>query len=175
MNAQLNPDDDQFQRLLTSAAPSGALYKRVTRLSWGMALASAAIIFSLIPHWYVGLPAAILGFWISQALSGSAWAVIRGALFWSPQPGDDYRHAWLHRLAIFILLIASAIGIAAFRYVPNWRDSHLNGRPSLLAVAGSVVIGLVALSWAFGLTAWVFFSISVRLLGLSQPGCDETL
>ena len=166
MSDQLNPG--QFEKLASTAAPFGALYRYVIRLSWLTALASGLITFSLIRRWYIRLPSAVLAFWLSQALNATSWAVIRGALFWSPQPGDDKRHARLHKLAIFVVLVSSAIGIAAFRFVPNWTDFDFNGHPSLVAVAGSLVIGLVALFWAFGLTAWVLFSISVRLVGLSR-------
>lgn len=165
---QRNSNDGPFESPASSAAPFGALYTGVARLSWLVALASAALVFALISHWYIGLPVALLAFWISQALSGNAWAVVRGALFWRPEPGDDYRHARLHRLAISILLLASTIGIAAFRYIPNWTDFEFNGHPSLVAVAGSIAIGLVAMFWAFGITAWALFTISVRLVGLSR-------
>jgi hypothetical protein len=166
---QVSSGEGRFQRRLGfSSGPYGALYRLVSMLSWIVALASAGIAFALIPRWYVRVPTAALTFWISQALNGSTWAVIRGALFWTLEPGDDYRHARLHRLAIFILLIASAVGLAAFKYVPNWNDFYFNGHPSLVAVAGSLVMGLVALFWAFGIVAWILFSISVRLVGLSS-------
>lgn len=167
LEEQVDAGDGKFPRLDFSSAPHGNLYRAVALLSWLGALASGGIVFALIQRWYVALPAAALTFWISQALNGRSWAVVRGALFWKPEIGDDYRHARLHRLAVFALLIASAAGLAAFKYIPNWNDFEFNDHPSLVAVAGSVAIGLVALSWAFGLTAWVLFSISVRAVGLS--------
>lgn len=167
MPLEADSGDGVFRRLAFSSAPFGTLYRAVALLSWLEAIVSAGIVFALIRRWYFALPAAALSFWISQSLNGKSWAVVRGALFWRPEIGDDYRHARLHRLAIFTLLIASAVGLAAFKYIPNWNDFEFNGHPSLVAVAGSVAIGLVALTSAFGLTAWALFSISVRTVGLS--------
>jgi hypothetical protein len=155
-----------LQRLSDSASPGGGAYKWAARLSWLSGLVAAGILFVVIPHWYLALPVALIGFWLTTGLGGASWAVIRGAFFWKRKPGDDRRHLWLHRLSLVILLPATVVGVAGLLYLPNWKDFEFNGHPSLLAVAGSVGIGILAFVLGFGLTAWVSFRLAVRLLGL---------
>jgi hypothetical protein len=136
------------------------------RLTWCAAFVTSLVLFILIPHWYFALPVALFGFWLTTALGGAAWAVIRGALFWKPEPGDDRRHLLLHRLAVIILLPATLVGVAGLLYIPNWQDLQVNGHPSLVAVAGSVGLGLSAFVLGFGATAWALFGLAAALLGL---------
>ncbi len=169
MNQLPNAKRSLFQRLSGSAAPAGAAYMRAARLSWWIGLATAVILFLLIPHWYFGLPVALFGFWLTTAACGASWAVIRGALFWKPEPGDDYRHLWLHRLSALILVPASLVGVAGLVYIPNWQDFEYNGHPSLVAVAGSVGVGVVGFVLGFALTASSLHLVAIRFLGLYRP------
>jgi len=126
------------------------------------------VLFGLIPHWYFALPIALLGFWLTTALCGASWAVVRGALFWKPEPGDNWRHLWLHRVSAIILLPATLVGSLGLLYIPNWQDFEWNGHPSLVAVAGSIGLGLLTFILGFGLTAWTLFRLAVTLLGLRR-------
>jgi|SRR5882672_28575 len=149
-----------------SFAPGGTAYRWAARLSWCIGLVTALVLFVLIPHWYLAIPIALLGFWLSTAASGASWATIRRAFFWKHQEGDDWRHLWLHRLSLLIVLPAILVGLAGLLYVPNWQDFQYNGHPSLVAVAGSVAIGASAFALGFGLTAWILLSIAALSLGL---------
>jgi hypothetical protein len=156
------------QKLSDTAAPGGSVYTWAARLSWLAGLAAWAILFLLIPHWYFALPVALLGFWLTTATCGASWAVVRGALFWNPEPGDDRRHLWLHRMAAIILLPATIVGLAGLFYIPNWQDFEYNGHPSLVAVAGSVGLGLLAFILGFGLTAWTLHRAAAGFLGVGR-------
>jgi hypothetical protein len=158
----------ETRRILDSFAPGGNVYRWAARLSWWIGLFTALVLFALVPRWYFGVPIALLGFWLSTSASGASWAIIRGAFFWKREEGDDWRHLWLHRISLLVLLPAMSVGLAGLLYIPNWQDFQFNGHPSLVAVAGSVVIGGIAFAFGFGLTAWTLHSIATLLLGLRK-------
>jgi len=160
--------ETEHEPIGASSAPGGSAYRWVARVSWLVGVFTALAIFALVPHWYLGIPCALLGFWLSTAVSGASWAVIRGALFWKHQEGDDWRHLWLHRLSLFTLFPATLIGLGGLLYIPNWSDFEFNGHPSLVAVGGSVALGAVAFNLGFGLTAWSLHAIAALLLGLRR-------
>ena len=71
-------------------------------------------------------------------------------------------------MAAIILLLATIVGIAGLRYIPNWQDFEYNGHPSLVAVAGSMALGFLAFVMGFGLTASTLFRVAAMLLGLGR-------
>jgi hypothetical protein len=162
--------ENTYKGLADSVAPGGLVYRWVTRVSWLVGIFTALTIFAIIPRWYFGILLALLGFWLSTAVSGASWAVVRGAFFWSREEGDDRRHLWLHRLSLLTLLPAMFLGTAGFVFVPNWSDFEFNGHPSLLAVGGSVAVGVIAFNLGFGLTAWSLHTVAAWLLGLRKTG-----
>jgi hypothetical protein len=159
-------DDDKSTRI--SFALGGRAYMLASRFSWWIGLTTAAIIFFLVPHWYISLPVAAVSFGLTTAMCGVAWATITNALSWKAQPDDDYRHLWFHRSAMAALVPASIVGIAGFVYIPNWTDFQFNGHRSVVAVTGSLVLGLVALTWGFGITAWIITRMAALGLGLCR-------
>ena len=136
--------------------PGARAYMRAARLSWWIGLAAALILFTVVPHWYFGLPLALLGFWLTNSLCGMLWYEVREALACEDR---------LHRsLAGFILIIAFLIGTAAFCLIPNWSDFDFNGHPSLVALAGSLVMGVLAFTIAGGVVAALGVPIKLFVL-----------
>jgi hypothetical protein len=71
-------------------------------------------------------------------------------------------------MAVIILLPATIVGLAGLLYIPNWQDFEYNGHPSLVAIAGSVGLGLLVFVLGFGLAAWALFRVATTLLGLGR-------
>jgi hypothetical protein len=144
--------------------PSG----RVRRVSRWLGVAAALVLFALVPPWYVGLPLAVFGFWLSNRLCAILGYQLDEALCC-----DDR----LHRvLAAVTLLLGAPIGTAGFCLVPNWNDFEVNGHPSLVAVAGSVIIGVVSFAMTAGLVAVVgvtFQALVLRLMGRNSHRARE--
>jgi hypothetical protein len=123
--------------------PGGRAYAWANRISWCAGIFAAFTFFSLIPHWYFGLPVALIGVWVTTALSGLIWYQFRELLSCT-EP--------FHRVqAGIILVLAFPIGCIALYLIPNWKDFEFNGHPSLVAVAGSVLLGIVSFIYAAGL------------------------
>ena len=71
----------------------------------------------------------------------------------------------LHSIfATITLIIAVPIGLIAFYIIPNWRDFDFNGHPSLVAVAGSVLMGILSFLLAAGVVAFFYVIFTVFLL-----------
>jgi hypothetical protein len=130
-----------------------------------LGILAGLILFALIPHWYIGLPIALLGFWITEGLCGLLWLEVREVL-----SCDDRIHRVLSavRLAVEI-----SVGAVAFYLVPNWSDFEFNGHRSLVAVAGSVLLGIVSFVIAAGLVAFVgvrLSAVALRVFGQGTHG-----
>ncbi len=127
------------------ALPGGRAYVWANRVSWCAGLFAAFTVFSLIPPWYVGLPLGLVAIWVTTALSGIVWYQVRELLSCTER---------LHRIQSgLILAIAIPIGLIALIIIPNWKDFEYNGHPSLLAVAGSILMGLVAFVYGAGIVS----------------------
>ena len=148
-----------------NVAPGSQAYKWAARISRCLGILAALILFALIPHWYIGLPIALLGFWITEGLCGLLWFEVREVL-----SCDDRTHRVLSAVR---LAVESSVGAVAFYLIPNWSDFEFNGHPSLVAVAGSVLLGIVSFVIAAGLVAFVGVRLSagvLRIFGRATHG-----
>jgi hypothetical protein len=140
------------KNLALNLAPGGQAYMWAARVSRFFGIVAAFFLFSLISHWYIGLPIALTGFWITEGLCGILWIEVREIL-----SCDDTHH---RALSAIRLAVEIPIGAIAFYFVPNWRDFEFNGHPSLVAVAGSLLLGIVSFVVAAGLVAFVGIRLS---------------
>ena len=143
-----------------SLGPGGQAYAWAGRVSWWLGAIAALILFALVPHWYLALPVALLGFWLTSGLCGLLWYELREATTCVDR---------LHRtVAALTLILAVPAGVVAFCLVPNWSDFEFNGHPSLVAVAGSLLLGMLSFATAGGLV--VFFGLMCQLVVLRFIG-----
>ena len=71
------------------------------------------------------------------------------------------------------LILAVPAGVVAFCLVPNWNDFRFNGHPSLVAVAGSLLLGVLSFATAGGLVVFgglMCQLVVLRLIGRSSHG-----
>ena len=122
-------------------------YMWANRVSWCMGIFAALTLFALIPYWYIALPVALFGCWMTTVLCGSLWFEL-GEVF----NCTDRLHPIL---AAFVLILAAPAGFVAFRLIPNWSDFEFNGHPSLVAVAGSVLLGILSFVLGAGIVAFI--------------------
>src|SRR5581483_7563199 len=130
-----------------------------------VSMLSAGWTLIFVSHWYATFLVFTV-FLVCEFICSAGWVVVREALFWKPDDGTTLR---LHRMAILCLVLSSSIGIAALVWVPNWQDFTYNGHKSLVAVAGSVILGIVAFSWGFSLAGWASMGIGSRMVGMRHP------
>jgi len=145
--------------------PGWHSYMLAARVGWWISLAAALVLFALVPHWYYGLPSALLGFWLTNGLCGLLWYEVRELL-----TCDDL---WHRRLAGMVLIIVSVVGTTAFCLIPNWTNFDFNGHPSLVALVGSLALGAIAFVIAGGLIAGLCIPIKLlvlRIVGRSSHG-----
>jgi hypothetical protein len=76
-------------------------------------------------------------------------------------------------MAVIILFLATIVGVAGLLYIPNWQDFEYNGHPSLVTVAGTIGLGLLAFVLGFGLTAWTLFRIAAIRTGRTDTVLDN--
>jgi len=134
--------------------PGGRGYAVANIISLCAGLFGAFVAFSLVQPWYVGLPVAIITIWITTGLSGLVWYQLREFLNCSEKS---------HRIQSGMILSASLpIGLIALLTIPNWNDFEYNGHNSLLALAGSIMMGL--LSFIYGAGIVTLLGISVILI-----------
>jgi len=134
-----------------SAEPDGRVYVWAKRFSNCVGMFAALFLFLLIPRWYVAIPAAIFGFWLITCLCGLLWYHLREALSCNNR---------IHKvLSALTLATAIPVGIIGFFLVPNWSNFDFNGHPSLVAVAGSVVLGILSFVVGSGVIALVVSAI----------------
>lgn len=137
-----------------NVAPGSQAYRWAARISRCLGILAALILFALIPHWYIGLPIALFGFWITEGLCGLLWFEVREVL-----SCEDRGHRVLSAVR---LTVEISVGGVAFYFVPNWSNFEFNGHPSLVAMAGSVLLGIASFIIAAGLVAFV----GIRLLAI---------
>ena len=124
-------------------SPGGRGYQWANRLAWCAGFYAAFIAFSLLSPWYVGLTVAIIAIWVTTALSGLIWFNVREIL-----ACDEPFHRTKSGV---ILAVAIPVGLLALVVIPNWHDFDIDGHPSLVAVAGSVLIGFVSFIYGAGI------------------------
>jgi hypothetical protein len=145
-----------------NAEPGGRAYGWAGRASWGIGIFAALVLFALIPHWYIALPAAILGCWVTMSLCGFLWYELREVLNCADR---------IHRvLAALTLILALPTGCVAFYLIPNWSDFQFNGHPSLVAVAGSLLLGILSFVLGAGIVAFLGVMFSGLLLRFLRRG-----
>ena len=145
--------------------PGGRAYAWANRISWCAGIFSAFTLFSLIPRWYFGLPVALIGVWVTTALSGIIWYQFR-ELVSCNQP--------FHRLrAGIILVLAVPIGCIALCLIPNWKNFEFNGHPSLVAVAGSVLLGIVSFIYGAGIVTFLCTAILYLANRMFRKGAES--
>ena len=74
------------------------------------------------------------------------------------------------------LVVAVPAGYIAFYLVPNWSDFEYNGHPSLVAFAGSVLLGVLSFILAAGVVSFLgvmFSGLLMRFLGRSTHSRNE--
>jgi len=141
------PHTEKKKVFTLSAEPDGRAYIWASRISWCIGIFTALILFTLIPRWYIALPVALFGCWVTTSLCGLLWYHLREVLIC----GDR-----LHKtLSALILAVAISVGVIGFCLVPNWSDFEFNDHPSLVAVAGSVALGTVSFVVCSGMVALV--------------------
>ncbi|MFZ0034411.1 MAG: hypothetical protein WAK60_05430 [Sedimentisphaerales bacterium] len=143
-----------------STEPGSRAYIWAGRVSWCVGISAALILFAMIPHWYVALPVALFGCWVTTSLCGLLWYELREVLNCTDR---------LHRiLSALTLILAIPIGFIAFYLIPNWGDFEFNGHPSLLSVAGSALLGILSFVLGAGIVAFLGVMLSgivLRFLG----------
>ncbi len=117
---------------------------------------AAFFLFALIPHWYIALPAALFGWWATVTLCVLLSYQLRETL---TCPNLFHRI-----LSGIILIIAIPVGLIAFYLIPNWEDFDFNGHSSLLAVFGSVAMGVVSFTLASGMVGFLGAIFRIFLL-----------
>jgi len=151
-----------------NAEPGGRGYIWANRISWCVGIFAALVLFALISHWYIALPVALFGCWITTSLCGLLWYELREALSCTDR---------LHRILSGItLILAVPAGCIAFYLVPNWSDFEYNGHPSLVALAGSVLFGMLSFILAAGVVAFLgvmFSGLLMRFLGRNTHSYKE--
>jgi hypothetical protein len=151
-----------------NADPGGQAYVWANRISWCIGIFAALVLLALVPHWYITLPVALFGCWVTTSLCGFLWHQVREGLNCTDQ---------LHRiLAAVTLTLAVPVGLGALYLVPNWGDFDFNGHPSLVAVAGSVCLGILSFLLAAGVVAFlgtIFSGLTLRFLGRSIHSSRE--
>jgi hypothetical protein len=130
-----------------------------------MGLLAALFLFALIPHWYKALPVAIVGWWVTVVLCCCFCYELQEVLICSD---------WIHRaIAALILIFAVPVGLIGFCLIPNWRDFEFIGHPSLIAVAGSVVMGMVSFALGSGIVAFLGIILSDLVLRFLRRGTHQ--
>jgi len=145
-----------------SVQPGSRAYMRASRVSWWLGIFAALVLFALIPHWYVALPIALFGFGVATGLCGTLWFELGEVLNCTDR---------LHRtLAGLRLIFAIPIGLIALFLVPNWSDFEFNGHPSLVAMAGSVLLGILSFILGAGIVLLIGQMLSLFVLRLLGRG-----
>ena len=151
-----------------NAEPGGRAYVWANRISWCVGIFASLFLFALVPHWYIALPVALFGCWVTTSLCGLLWYELREALNCTDR---------LHRImAAVTLIIAAPVGLVAFCLVPNWSDFDFNGHPSLVAVAGSMLLGILSFILTAGVVAFLgvmFSGLTLRFLRRSTHSYKE--
>jgi len=137
-----------------SAEYGGRAYIWAGRVSNCAGIFAALFLFMLIPRWYVAIPIAIFGFWLITSLCGLLWYHLREVL--------NCRDRLHKTLSALTLAVAIPVGVIGFCLVPNWSDFEFNGHHSLVAVAGSVAVGIVSFVVVSGVVALALSAISLQ-------------
>jgi tellurite resistance protein TehA-like permease len=150
-----------------NAEPGAQAYVWANRISWCIGIFAALVLFALVPHWYIALPVGLFGCWVTTSLCGLLWYELREAFNCTDQ---------LHRiLAAVTLILALLVGLVALYLIPNWSDFDFKGHPSLVAVAGSALLGVLSFILAAGAVAFLgvmFSGLTLRLLGRNTHSYD---
>jgi hypothetical protein len=155
------------RELALSVEPGGRAYIWAGRLSWCLGAVAALFLLALVPHWYFALPAALVGLRLTTSLCGALWYELRELVNCPDR---------LHRiLAALTLTVATPVGLAGFCLIPNWSDFECNGHPSLVALVGSILLGMVSFATVSGVIVFVGLKcqrVALRLVGRSAHDRD---